>query len=61
MRAGADWQAVWQPGGRRIAESQNNMQQSGVMADSPTLIPLVGNNSQFNILFTTETLIYRLQ
>ena len=34
---------------------------AGVMADSPALIPLVGNNSRFNILFTTKTLIYRLQ
>ena len=34
---------------------------TGVMADSPALIPLVGNNSQFNILFTTKALIYRLQ
>ena len=62
MCAGADWQwAVWQPGGRRIAECQNNMQQAGVMAESPALIPLVGNNSRFHILFTTKTLIYRLQ
>ena len=28
---------------------------------SLALISLVGNNSQFNILFTTKTLIYRLQ
>ena len=34
---------------------------AGVMADSPALIPLVGNNSRFNILFMTKTLIYRLQ
>ena len=34
---------------------------AGVMADSPALIPLVGNNSRSNILFTTKTLIYRLQ
>ena len=34
---------------------------AGVMVDNPTLIPLVGNNSRFNILFTTKTLIYRLQ
>ena len=30
-----DWQAEWQP---------------GVMADSPALIPLVGNNSRFDLL-----------
>ena len=48
MRTGADWQAVWQPGGRRNA--------AGVMAESPALIPLVGNNSRFQLLFTTKNI-----
>ena len=43
----------------RMPEMSRNA--AGVMAGRPALIPLVGNNSQFNILFTTKTLIYRLQ
>ena len=39
----ADWQAEWQP---------------GVMADSPALIPLVGNNSQFQFISNANACIY---
>ena len=35
----ADWQAVWQPGGRRKCSRSYGRQ--------PALIPLVGNNSRF--------------
>ena len=38
-----DWQAEWQP---------------GVMADSPALIPLVGNNSRFINYSNANAYIY---
>ena len=43
-----EWHAEWQEGGRRNA--------AGVMADSPALIPLVGNNSRSNIHFQCKCL-----
>ena len=38
-----DWQTEWQP---------------GVMADSPALIPLVGNNSRFQLSFPMQMPIF---
>ena len=39
----ADWQAEWQP---------------GVMADSPALIPVVGNNSRFQYFIQMQMPIF---
>ena len=38
-----DWQAEWQP---------------GVMADNPALIPLVGNNSRFQLIIQMQMPIF---
>ena len=38
-----DWQAEWKP---------------GVMADSPALIPLVGNNSRFQLIIQMQMPIF---
>ena len=56
--------------GRLMEQSGNGMARrmpvmgrnaAGVMADSPALIPLVGNNSRFDVLFMAKALIYTLQ
>ena len=51
-----DWQtdgAVWQWNGK-----QNGRNAAGVMADSPALIPLVGNNSRFQLIIQMQMPIF---
>ena len=62
---------AWDSTGRLMEQSGNGMasRMAGRRAQKcsrsygrqPALIPVVRYNSRFNILFTTETLIYRLQ
>ena len=52
MRTGADWQAVWQPGGRRNA--------AGVMADNLLWYQLLGITPDWLFITLPKAIIYTL-
>ena len=52
MRAGADWQAVWQRGGRRKCSRSYGRQ--------PALIPVVRYNSRLMFITLPKAIIYTL-